>query len=499
MDAQAPKVGSQSDFAGIDRESSSSLPILPVQAQFSLSVSLLCAAVILAALGGILWTSATLPRLDRVEEPERVLELMVGRMMEAQEDLRRSPRWQRRMTEWFTGNPQVERDQAIEWYRELVDATGAPLSAFRLAILQGESGYRQAALDRAATWQAEGASLSGYARFIQAAYGTAKLERPEELTLQAELAEVLPAGWFYNALAASLARRAHDTVLQEFLNHSVAVRLARRQGVPQALVVVEAVCAAIGSLMIVWLLSRKGRRDRSMRLHEPGVPPPWSGGIGVAVLLRGGALGAVLTLALVIFTPTEHVSLRVAAIPLTNLPLLALAYYYLLRPAGLTFANGFGLLVDRVQLGRLACVTLAAVAAGIWGEWAMGELAQSFHLANHWTEWFDADLVWGPRSVLAVSLLEYVVFAPVFEELAFRGLLYAILRRRFGVGTAAVISAGIFAAAHGYGWIGFASVFWSGVLWAWIYEKTGSLLPGMLAHAANNLLVCLSVMALLRG
>ena len=66
-------------------------------------------------------------------------------------------------------------------------------------------------------------------------------------------------------------------------------------------------------------------------------------------------------------------------------------------------------------------------------------------------------------------------------------------------GTAAVISAGIFAAAHGYGWIGFASVFWSGVLWAWIYEKTGSLLPGMLAHAANNLLVCLSVMALLRG
>jgi membrane protease YdiL (CAAX protease family) len=36
------------------------------------------------------------------------------------------------------------------------------------------------------------------------------------------------------------------------------------------------------------------------------------------------------------------------------------------------------------------------------------------------------------------------------------------------------------------------------VLWAWIYEKTGSLLPGILAHAINNLLVCLAVMALLR-
>jgi hypothetical protein len=46
--------------------------------------------------------------------------------------------------------------------------------------------------------------------------------------------------------------------------------------------------------------------------------------------------------------------------------------------------------------------------------------------------------------------------------------------------------------------VGFISVLWSGVLWAWLYEKTGSLLPGILAHAINNLLVCLAVMALLR-
>ncbi|MEQ1680872.1 MAG: CPBP family intramembrane glutamic endopeptidase [Nitrospira sp.] len=46
--------------------------------------------------------------------------------------------------------------------------------------------------------------------------------------------------------------------------------------------------------------------------------------------------------------------------------------------------------------------------------------------------------------------------------------------------------------------IGFISVFWSGFLWAWIYERTGSLIPGMVAHAMNNLLVCLTVMALLR-
>jgi membrane protease YdiL (CAAX protease family) len=36
------------------------------------------------------------------------------------------------------------------------------------------------------------------------------------------------------------------------------------------------------------------------------------------------------------------------------------------------------------------------------------------------------------------------------------------------------------------------------VLWAWLYERTGSLIPGMIGHATNNLLVCLAVMALLR-
>ena len=58
------------------------------------------------------------------------------------------------------------------------------------------------------------------------------------------------------------------------------------------------------------------------------------------------------------------------------------------------------------------------------------------------------------------------VFAPIFEELAFRGILYAILRRRLNPLPAALISAGIFALAHGYGLIGFISVLWSGVLWA---------------------------------
>jgi membrane protease YdiL (CAAX protease family) len=170
----------------------------------------------------------------------------------------------------------------------------------------------------------------------------------------------------------------------------------------------------------------------------------------------------------------------------------------LLKPAGLTFSNGFGLEIKRENLGRLAGTILAVVAAGLWGEWIMGRAAEFLNLNNHWTEWFDQNLVWEAPSVMAVTVLEYVVFAPIFEELAFRGLLFAMLRRRFEFLPAALISASLFALAHGYSLIGFLSVFWSGFLWAWIYERTGSLIPGMVAHATNNLLVCLTVMALLR-
>ena len=61
-----------------------------------------------------------------------------------------------------------------------------------------------------------------------------------------------------------------------------------------------------------------------------------------------------------------------------------------------------------------------------------------------------------------------------------------------------LLGAAVFAAAHGYGVAGFGSVFASGLLWSIAYERTGSLLPGMAAHAANNVSAACAVLALLR-
>lgn len=490
--------GDEPEFIGMRVAEAVSPFDAPDRPRFSLAVSLFAATLLITALGALLWVSSHSSRLDRFEDPERALDHMVSRTMEAQDGLLLAPDWQRRMTEWTAGSNKAERDQAIQWYQELVSATDSPSAKLRLAILQAESGKKPEVLALAKTWLSQDAPLPFYAAMIDAAYGEDSLTGERELELQSALAEALPAGWFYNHLAAALAERAGDRVLGVTVRKQMHDRSARIQGLSQLLTGVELLGLVGGSLMLLRFARLRIRRIDGMRMHQLGMPPPWPGGIGTAVLLRGGALGAVLSLAFISMAPSENASLRALAIPIANLPLLAMAYVYLLRPAGLNVFTGFGLQIPWQQAGRLVGVVLAVIAAGLWGEWVMGRVAESLQLTNHWTEWFDPDLVWASGPVLTISLLEYVVFAPIFEELAFRGILYAILRRRLTPLPAAMISACIFAAAHGYGLIGFISVFWSGLLWAWLYERTGSLIPGMIAHATNNLLVCLAVMSLLR-
>jgi membrane protease YdiL (CAAX protease family) len=490
MSEQAFSIKPLPDLPPRDRQS-----VAPYRSRWSLIVSGVCAGILVSALGTILWFSATLPKLQRFEEPDRALDLMVSRMLDAQDSLRRAPEWEQWLADWMMGSSDEAIGQAIQWYRELVETTDDPLSKLRLAILLGESGHETAALAEIQEWQSRGTSAELFGQLIEAAYGSQPLDRTHEAELQAALKEALPNGWFYAHLAARLARRAGDQDLLAAVEEQGVRRQDRVQQWIHPLIAFQLICLVIGSVMLVGVA---GRRIDGLRLHLPGTPPPWSGGTAAAVILRGGALGVVTTAAILSTSSFQHASLRALAIPLANLPLLALAYVQLLKPADLTFSSGFGLGIKRKDLGRLACIIFAVVGAGLWGEWIMGRVVESLNLDSHWTEWFDQNLVWGTLPVMAGSVLEYVIFAPIFEELAFRGLLFAMLRRRFEFLPAALLSTTLFALAHGYSLIGFLSVFWSGFLWTWIYERTGSLIPGMVAHATNNLLVCLTVMALLR-
>jgi membrane protease YdiL (CAAX protease family) len=85
---------------------------------------------------------------------------------------------------------------------------------------------------------------------------------------------------------------------------------------------------------------------------------------------------------------------------------------------------------------------------------------------------------------LLVALVALVV--PVGEEVFFRGLAYGAFRRALGRHAGVLASAVFFAAAHVQP-VEFLPILILGMILAYLYEYTGSLVPGMIAHAVNNL------------
>ena len=172
---------------------------------------------------------------------------------------------------------------------------------------------------------------------------------------------------------------------------------------------------------------------------------------------------------------------------LSGIPILWLSMRYL-ASRGLSLVTVLGLrpLPDFALLGR---VTVALVALSLLGELTISLVVAGFHLKTDWTDGLLEETLWGPWWMVLSTAVDSTVWAPVVEEVAFRGILYGTLRTKLRVAPAAILSGAMFAVVHGYGTIGFASVLWSGIIWAIAYEKTRSLWPAILAHGINNLLV----------
>ena len=92
----------------------------------------------------------------------------------------------------------------------------------------------------------------------------------------------------------------------------------------------------------------------------------------------------------------------------------------------------------------------------------------------------------GPKQI-AYSLLLLAVFAPLVEELIFRGLIYGWLAGRWGTTVAWIGSTLTFAAAH-FEPAHILLVLPLAVLFGWLRRRTDSLLPSLVAHIANNAL-----------
>ena len=108
-------------------------------------------------------------------------------------------------------------------------------------------------------------------------------------------------------------------------------------------------------------------------------------------------------------------------------------------------------------------------------------------------------LISGSYFAVGINVFVTVIVAPFFEEVCYRGWLYGGLRRIIKPAWAIPISAVVFSFFHGFSLYGSIQVFWSGVIYAYLYEKTHRLWPGILAHATWNALATLTVLLLYRG
>ncbi len=83
-----------------------------------------------------------------------------------------------------------------------------------------------------------------------------------------------------------------------------------------------------------------------------------------------------------------------------------------------------------------------------------------------------------------------VTLAPLLEELFFRGLLYPVLRRAFGLISGVVLTAAVFAAIHGtqlgYAWAPVLSIFVVGVVFTVARERKNSVAASFLMHCGYN-------------
>jgi membrane protease YdiL (CAAX protease family)/uncharacterized RDD family membrane protein YckC len=89
--------------------------------------------------------------------------------------------------------------------------------------------------------------------------------------------------------------------------------------------------------------------------------------------------------------------------------------------------------------------------------------------------------------IAVFAVLSIVVLAPIAEEIFFRGFFFAGLRTRWSLWPSALLSGAIFGLVHApTGPTAAIPLAGLGVGLAWLYNKTGSIYPSMLAHFLNN-------------
>ena len=428
--------------------------------------------------------------LANLDKPEESLERLVSREMDLHDVMDDIPRWEMKLYELTGSDPETFED-AIARFDELDEDQRSARTDLDLVVLLAESGQLERASSIIEALESTDTAAAQYGRWLDAAY----LESPspqDAAAMADEIRRELPRDWFTDTLVRRIATRVDDPALQADAEASIDARGRALLGRVRAL---TAMGAGVFLLALV-LLWRLGRAPRGAAVAEAPLPPTWRGADGLGLFFRAAFAYLLMPAALVVLLPRTPIT-TVAMGLLGGVPMLWWVHRYL-HARGETVRETFGLRVPQGQTLRIIGWGIVLLGISMAGESLLSMGLTALGVTSHWADGFLEEFLWGSPTTVAAGTIDGVVWAPIFEELAFRGLLYPTLRLRLPPWPAALLSAALFGVAHGYGLPGFAAVTWSGMIWALGYERTRSLLPGMLAHAASNLLATASFLLLLR-
>ncbi|MFD1738887.1 CPBP family intramembrane glutamic endopeptidase [Bacillus salitolerans] len=157
-------------------------------------------------------------------------------------------------------------------------------------------------------------------------------------------------------------------------------------------------------------------------------------------------------------------------------------YLVALKPKGLRW-NEVGIRRFPVRYyGPIAGWTIVVIVVSI-GLFVLLDLLVGIGTENAKTESLKNQLT---TLNFTIGFISAALISPIYEEIFYRGFLYRFLRGKYGVTVSIFISSFIFMVVHIPTYNTLPVNFVTGVVFAWTYERSGSVIPGIIIHGIFN-------------
>lgn len=298
--------------------------------------------------------------------------------------------------------------------------------------------------------------------------------------------DLFPSGWAKDHLIYRISRKTGNTELTKLYLKKIQDTGKQHRNNVLILVAITAAFTLIGLILMI----TKATFYKNSPWPSSILQTPWQWQKGYLVAVKSAVYGLTITF-LLFMLAHKYPLLNYLAIISTlfaSIPMLYLIQKNLLAPLKQTFFSAFGMSISLKTLPSFLSISFSLLSLQLigsiligWGSWKLG-------MTNHWSSSFHEHLVFSSDVKVILSTFSIIILIPIFEEIGFRGLVYTSLRQRFTPIVAIVVSSLIFSTMHIASLPNFLSIFWSGLILAYAYERYNSLLPGMFIHSISNLL-----------